>query len=387
VSEKSGEICILTNLLDRMPCGVGRYIEALLEEFATLPLAGRIRLVHGKQGDHPHYRRFGQRVVPMPRGPGRETRWAQRRLPRVLRRMRPALVHCPIQTNPPVFGMGGVPLVLTVWDFSPVFWKDPGWSPARRRLVFGLILGRAIERAAAIIVPSESTRADLERLFGRRVEKGGADRIAVIPCAADKRLRRREDLPRPLESDYLLYVGSAAPRKDVATLIQALGALRRKGRTVRLVLVMKREEFAGSGLSAAAETERVADLVEIRERVEIDDLAALYTHCGAFVFPSLYEGFGLPVLEAMACGAPVVTTRRSSLPEVAGEAALFFREGDPGDLAQAIERLLADGGLRKRLSREGLGRAALFSWRRTAEQTAEVYEMVLGKEPREKKPL
>lgn len=374
----TGDICILTHMLDRMPCGVGRYLESLLEEFKTLDLADRIHLVHPHRNDHPHYRHFRHTIVPMYRGKGRETRWTQWCVPRALRRMRPLLVHCPIQTNPPVFGPRA-PLVLTVWDFSPIRWKDPGWPWLRRWLVFGLILRRALARAAEIIVPSESTRRDVKRFYGRALARGGAERITIVPCAADDRWRPRPDIERPFPEPYVLYVGSLAPRKNVGTLIRALGILKRHGQARRLLLVVSPEEFIQSGMDALCKAESVSDMIEMRPEVTTDELASLYTHCGAFVFPSLYEGFGLPVLEAMACGAPVITTSRSSLPEVAGDAARLVEGRDPEDLAHAIERVLGDPVLRRSLSDAGRAQATRFSWRRTAEQTAAVYRRVLAR--------
>jgi glycosyltransferase involved in cell wall biosynthesis len=378
-AEAMGDICILTHMLDRMPCGVGRYIESLLEEIKALEIAGRIHLIHDRPNDHAHYRAFRHTVVPMPRGPARETRWAQRHLPRALERLRPALVHCPIQTNPPVLGRSA-PLVLTVWDLAPLLWPDRVWPWARRALIYGLILKRALGRAAAIIVPSESTRADLARRFGRAIERGATGRIEVIPCAADKRFRPRPDLPRPKPNRYLLYVGSLVARKNVATLIRATATLKRRGSDLRLILVTPNQEFCESGLEALARAEGVADRIEVVAKATMDELAALYTHSEAFVFPSLYEGFGLPVLEAMSCGAPVITTRRSSLPEVAGEAARLVGGNDPEELARAIEEVVGDPVLRRRLGEASLAQAARFSWRKTAEQTAAVYERVLARQ-------
>ena len=372
-----GDICILTHMLDRMPCGVGRYLESLLEEFKSLDVAERIHLVHPEPNDHPHYRHYRHTIVPMPKGRGRETRWAQWRVPRALRRIAPALVHCPIQTNPPVRGLSA-PLVLTIWDFSPVLWRDRGWPWLRRWLIFGPIMRRAMAGAAAIIVASESTRREMERLYGPALRRGGTERITPIPCAADGRLRPRPDIARPIAEPYLFYIGSLAPRKNVATLIRAAGILKRHGKARRLILACSHEEYVASGLRALSRDEGVDDLIDHRPTVTSDELAALYTHCEAFVFPSLYEGFGLPVLEAMACGAPVITTRESSLLEVAGEAARFVGGRDPKELARAIEELAATPDERGRLAQAGRARAARFSWRRTAEQTVAVYERVLA---------
>jgi len=375
--EPTGEICILTHLLDRMPCGVGRYLESLLEEFKGFDLAARIRLVHDQPKDHPHYRSYRHTVIPLPKGFGRETRWAQWRLPRALNGMNPALIYCPIQINPPLFGLGA-PLVLLVWDFAPLLWSDPAWPWLRRRVIFGPILNRAIARASAIIVPSESTRGDLMRLFGSAAGRGGSHRIEVVPCAADKRFRPRPDLAPPVSGRYVFYAGSLIPRKNVATMVRAIALMKQRGLGYRLVLAVPGAEFTPSGLETLAPARDVLDLLN-GDNLSMDDLVALYTHCEAFIFPSLYEGFGFPVLEAMACGAPVITTRCSSLPEVAGDAARFVGGEDPDELARAIEEVVSHPALRRSLAEAGLAWATRFSWRRTAEQTAAIFERVLAR--------
>jgi glycosyltransferase involved in cell wall biosynthesis len=376
--DPAGKICLVTHYLDRMPCGIGRYIEALLEEFKALDLGKRIHLVHDQPNSHPHYRHYPETIVPMPRGPTRETRWAQWHLPRVLRQLKPSLVHFPAQTNPPLFGVPA-PLVLTVHDLIPLVWREPGWSPLRRWLIYRLILPRAIRHASAVIVPSESTATVLARFLGKEMKNWGDQRIVVVPEAADRRLRPRRDLERPAAGPYLLYVGSLGPHKNVGTLIRAVALLKEKGLAHRLILVTSRAGFADSGLETLARAQRLMTLIEVREGVSTDDLAVLYTHCETFVFPSLDEGFGLPVLEAMACGAPVITTRCSSLAEVAGEAALVVSGRDPEELARAIQDVVGKPALRSRLSQAGLAQAARFSWRRAAEQTAAVFERVMAR--------
>ena len=258
-AKASGEICILTHLLDCMPCGVGRYLETLLEEFKAFDFAGRIHLVHYKNYDHPHYRYYRNTIVPLPKGPYRETRWAQWILPRTLAKMNPAMVHCTIQSNPPVMWLHA-PTVLTIHDLIPLLVPEREWPWYRRWLIYRLILGRAIARAAAVTVPSESTRRDVMRLFGRAGEAGGSHRITVIPEAADRRFRPRPDLARPMAERYVLYVGSLALRKNVPLLLRAVAMLKGKGSDMPLLLVVSREEFAEFGLGALARELGVAGI-------------------------------------------------------------------------------------------------------------------------------
>jgi glycosyltransferase involved in cell wall biosynthesis len=241
---------------------------------------------------------------------------------------------------------------------------------------------RCLFGAAAIIAPSECTRRDLAELYG--VDPG---RVRVIPEAADPELRPPED---PAEQEavlqrhglagrrpYFLYLGGIDQRKDWRTLLAALARL--KGRRPGFCLALAGKiEGDRQYPRLTAETSRLGleDEVRLLGFVPDADLPALFAGSAAFVFPSLYEGFGLPPLEAMACGAPVVAARASAVPEVVGEAGLLVEPGRPEELAQALEAVLARPELAARLAEQGRARAALFSWRRAAAQTLAVYEEV-----------
>jgi glycosyltransferase involved in cell wall biosynthesis len=187
------------------------------------------------------------------------------------------------------------------------------------------------------------------------------------------RLRDKYALP---SSPYILAVGTIQPRKNYSRLVAALGDLREGGLDVALVIA------GGKGWldTPIYESVRAAGLeayVKFLGYVNDADLPALYSHAAAFAMPSLYEGFGLPILEAMACGTPVVTSRVSSLPEAAGEAALLVDPTDTGALADALRRVLSDSDLRHRLIERGLRHVAPFVWERTAEQLAAAFDYAL----------
>jgi glycosyltransferase involved in cell wall biosynthesis len=241
---------------------------------------------------------------------------------------------------------------------------------------------RCLYGAAAIIVPSECTRRDLADLYG--VDPG---RVRVIPEAADPELRP-VDGPAEVEAvlrrhglaggaPYLFYLGGIDQRKDWRTLLAALAGL--KGRRPGFCLALAgRIEGDRQYPRLQAEIARLGLEEEVRLLgfVPDADLPALFGGAAAFVFPSLYEGFGLPPLEAMACGAPVVAARAAAVPEVVGEAGLLVEPGRPRELAEALEALLSRPELARRLSHEGRKRSTRFSWERTAEQTLEVYREV-----------
>jgi glycosyltransferase involved in cell wall biosynthesis len=279
-------------------------------------------------------------------------------LPRLLRRLRPALAH--FQHSLPLGHRGRS--VLTVHDLS--FERDPSVMGLRDRLVFRTVVPRSARRADRVLAVSEQTKRDLIELY--RVDQ---EKIVVTPNGVDPLFSPNGR--KPSEPPYALVVGTVQARKDPQTAIEALALL--GDESLRLV-------FAGPDKGGRGDAERaaraagLAGRVEFRGHVEQEDLAALYRGAACLVFPSRYEGFGLPVLEAMASGTPVVATTAGALPEVAGGAAILVDERSPVQLAGGIERALAD---RERLVAAGLERARGFSWAETARRTLEVYRELL----------
>jgi glycosyltransferase involved in cell wall biosynthesis len=278
------------------------------------------------------------------------------RLPLLLRQLRPALAHF-LHVVPP--GWRG-PAVLTVQDLS--FERFPELMSRADRFYFHTFVPRSARAADRVLTGSEWTKRDLVERYGVRPE-----RIVITPYGVDPVFR--PDGPRREGGLYALFVGALQQRKEPDL---ALLALARLDTGVRLV-------FAGPDRGLEGDLRRRAKELGLDERVEFaghvprDELAALYRGALSLVFPSRYEGFGLPVLEAMASGTPVVATRSSSIPEVAGDAAVLV-EPDPDALAAGIERAAAE---RERLAAAGIERAAQFSWAETARRTAEVYRELL----------
>lgn len=278
------------------------------------------------------------------------------------------IVHSPTLWVPP---RRTAPLVVTVHDIS--FISHPHYHTGRVRLIYNSGLRRAIREADALITDAVCTADEMVRLAGAPRHK-----IFPIPLAADASFRPTFDPAVPsrygIESDYLLYVGTLEPRKNLTVLLEAFAGLDTPG--IKLVL-------AGAKGWLYEEIFTSIDRLQLQERVIFPgyvadgDLAALYTMARVFVYPSTFEGFGLPVLEAMACGTPVITTNVSSLPEVAGDAAILISPDDIPALRQALRSLLSDQALHTELSGRALARSKEFSWRKTAEMTAEIYRNVL----------
>jgi glycosyltransferase involved in cell wall biosynthesis len=279
----------------------------------------------------------------------------------------------------------GIPLffktgkyVVTIHDVIPLVL--PRAFPPRHRWVLAAALARIRKQAEMVIVPSTATAEDVRRYL--QVER---ERISVIPMGCDARfqpvaapvqtaaLRARYDLP----TRYILFVGTLEPRKNVKTLLQAFAQVIAEIPQDDLALVIAGGQgWGGDDYRATVDALRVHDYVRFTGFVEDDHLPDLYRCALLFVYPSLYEGFGLPVLEAMACGTPVITSNRTSLPEVAGDAALLVDPTRPEALAEAMTSIMYDGELRQRLRAKGLARARAFTWDAVAEQTVALYRAV-----------
>jgi glycosyltransferase involved in cell wall biosynthesis len=278
------------------------------------------------------------------------------------------VIHTPTLLVPP---RGRQPLVVTVLDLSILLF--PQHHGRWWRAVARLGLDRAVREADALIAISQHTANDLVRLTGVARE-----RVHVIPLAADPRFAPVHDLTVParygIGAPYLLYLGTLEPRKNLTALLHAFA--RSNGGDTKLVLAGAKgwmfEEIFNTVTKLG-----IASRVVFPGFVEEADLPALLNGATAFVYPSEYEGFGLPVLEAMSCGAPVITTNVSSLPEVAGDAGLLVPPGDVEALYGALRRVLSEPTLREEMKHKGLERAAQFSWMRTAQETVDVYHHVV----------
>ena len=267
--------------------------------------------------------------------------------------------------------------VVTVHDLTCLLF--PQFHPWDRRMLFRLSIRRAARLADAIIVPSLATGRDLAARFPL-----AKSRIRVVPHAPNERFvpQRPEDCLRVLAShglahgDYLLFVGNVEPRKNLQALIEAYDRMRKATRLLPRLAIAGGAGWKNQGIHRAAATSAFAADIRFLGHVSDADLPSLVSGALAFVYPSLYEGFGLPPLEAMACGTPVITSNRSSLPEVVDDAALVVDPDDREALVDAMARLVSDATLREEFRARGLERARRYSWDETARRTIEVYEEV-----------
>ena len=300
----------------------------------------------------------------------RQLWWEQVEFPRQAARLRADVMHVPGGTSTPLAGRRRT--VVTLHDLAPS--AHPEWlPPGPGRWYWGRWVAWTASFADCVLVPSEATRRDAIARGGIaerrvRVTPWGVppDVAEGIPAGAARAARERHRLPER----YVLYAGTIDRRKDYRTLLLALRELH-----ADLALVV-----AGSVVAGRTDFEAVIDALALRPRVRVlgyvprADLLGLYAGAAAFVYPSFYEGFGLPVLEAMAIGAPVVTYRVCSLPEVAGDAAILLEPPvSPSALAAALARVLDDGPCRRQLVAAGRARARRFDWGATARATLDAY--------------
>ncbi len=305
--------------------------------------------------------------------------WEQTCLPRSLQALGIDVLHSTHHTLP--LTKVRARRVVTVHDLT--FFRIPDRYPPARRLYMQTLTRLSASVAEAIIVPSKAVRDDVTRVL--RIP---SSKIAVVYEAAALQYRpiAREDAAaiareHGIEGAYVLSVGSLEPGKNRARLIEALRRLRDAGIDYRLVIVGQQAWKYDSDF-ALVDALGMRDRVMFLGYVKQEHMPALYSGAIAFAFPSLYEGFGLGVVEAMACGTPVLTSSISATAEVAGDAAVLVDPALVADIADGLRRLLTDPALRADLSRRGLVRASQFSWRRAADETHAVYAAtVAGESP------
>jgi len=272
----------------------------------------------------------------------------------------------------------GVPAVLTVHDL--IFRRYPQYHKRLNYWYLNLAMPLYVRRADAIITISESSRRDLVAAYGVPPEKvtvvyeAAAPHFVPQPAAEMARVRARYGLPER----FLLTVGTIEPRKNLSRLLSAFEVAARQG-VVDAWVVAGRPGWLYDDFFARLEASPARDRVMLPGYVSDADLPALNAAATAAVLPSLYEGFGLPVLEAMGCGAPVVCSDAASLPELGGDAARYFDPADEEAMAAVLVAVLADAGLRNAMRQRGLRQAARFSWQRAAQETRLVYQGLLKK--------
>jgi glycosyltransferase involved in cell wall biosynthesis len=351
--------------------GIGTYVRNLLTELAKQDDDAEYSLLCAPS-DVEVVRALGPRFQPYPLRAGNYSVREQWAVPWTLARARVDLFHAPHYVVSP---LTPVPFVVTIHDC--IHLRFPQYLPSRAALYYArAMMSIAARRSRRVLTVSQASKDDI--LHYLRVP---ADKVEVIHNAIDTRLAG-EPTPDEVErvrerflltAPFVLYTGNIKPHKNVDRLIEAFSILRQRGsQDVKLLII-------GDEVSKYPNLRRLVHRFQLHQHVRflgfVPDatLAVLYRQAAAFVFPSLYEGFGLPPLEAMAAGAPVITSNVSSLPEVVGDAAILIDPMDAGAIANAMARVLGDPRLREDLIRRGRERVKAFSWTRSVARVRQVY--------------
>lgn len=353
--------------------GVGRYTRKLLENLAKIDQKNRY-IIFLKGEDFRKYQKLGKNFTPRKVEIGWHSLKEQLVLPFLIWREKADLVHFPY-FSVPILTPGK--FIVTIHDLIIDHYNTGRasthsfWVYQLKRLFYKLILTIALRRSARIITVSKSTKEELISHYRLSSEK-----ITVTYEASGLETKTTTQGPALVEGQYLLYVGNAYPHKNIKRLLKVFLNIQKKQPNLKLVLVGSKDYFYRK-----LEKKNDSKSIIFFGLAEDKQLLNLYQRAQAFVFPSLMEGFGLPPLEAMAFGCPVVTSGSSSIPEVCGPAALYFNPQNSPEIEKKIIRILQDKKLRQKLIQLGLKQVRKYDWKDTAKKTLEIYESSFGLRP------
>lgn len=355
--------------------GIGTYVRNLLQEFARLSTADTYVLICRPE-DVGFVKALGPRFEPWPDTSANYSIREQLTVPLDLRRAKVDLFHAPHYVVSPFITC---PVVVTIHDC--IHLRFPQYLPSRMAHLYArTFMSIAARRARRIITVSQASSDDIQHYLHAPASKievihNGLDARYLLPPDEDSMANVRERFI--LNAPFILYAGNIKPHKNVERLIDAFAMLREDGHQDLKLLIIGDELSKYPGIRRLVHRHHLRAHVRFLGFVPDATLAALYRLASIFVFPSLFEGFGFPPLEAMASGTPVVTSNVSSLPEVVGDAALLVDPLNPAAIAGAMARVLSEPSLRRDLIAKGYTRARAFSWTEAAARTREVYHSVL----------
>lgn len=354
--------------------GIPNYVLHLLEALASIDVDTKYYVLHSRKDRQPPI--LGPNFCPVACWTPPHNRFERWALGAEVARLRLDLLHT-TDFIPPAFGYRRS--VITVHDLT--FLHYPDFITADSHAYYNQQIEWAVQHADHILADSHATKSDLVSMLDV-----SPSRVTVVHLAADSAFRplseahaRRSAAQYGLEPGYLLCVGTLEPRKNLPGLLQAYRLLLDAQVTTAPLVVIGGKGWLYEEVFQRVEALRLAGRVHFLHDVPDDDLPGLYNGAVLLTTPSFYEGFGLPALEAMACGTPVVVADRSSLPEVVGEAGLLVNPDDVESIAGALTRVLTEGSLQARMRERGLVQAARFNWLRSAQETLAVYRDTLGR--------
>lgn len=363
--------------MDEFSGGIGVYTYQIIKNLNEIDDENKYHLIHYSKNDLDVYNHNNEIIISKNRfikGWGSFMFWRYFTLPRKLKTYSLDMVHDPYELGPFTFSQP-YQKVITVHDLTPLIF--PKLFKKMDVILHRLLLKKTIDRADKIITVSYHSKNDLIKYLNVPEDKieviynGKGESFQPMNKEEIDDINKKYQLPH----EFILSVGGLHPIKNIPRLLQAYNLALKDGLKHKLVIV-------GNPMDRSHEIFRTLKVLGIEEKVIFTgpvsekDLVALYNAADLFVYPCLYAGFGLPPLEAMACGTPVITSNNSSLPEVVGDAGLFINPYNTKELAQSINSLLGEEKTRKKLIKKGLKRSELFKWSDTAIKTLEVYEEV-----------
>ena len=349
--------------------GVRRYARELLQALVALGEDIDVIALGGDAAAVPD----GVSYVEESAHPPTNLGWSLVGLPHAAQRASLDVLHAPAYTAPL---WGTSPVVLTIHDVS--YARHPEWYPYRRDVVRRAFYRRSARRARLVVTDSEFSASEIVAAYGIPRE-----RISVVPLGVDSGFSPHSsadacELPQEISGPFVLHVGDLHERRNLHTVVDAVIAARRHfgGASAVSLVLAGVDRGVGDTLCAIAEDADVPEAVVKLGPVSEELLLSLYRCASALVYPSLYEGFGLPILEAMACGTPVIASRAASIPEVAGDAGILLDPTDVDAWTDAIVNVVNDDDRRAQMRSKGLARASEFTWARTARMTLDAYRTV-----------
>jgi glycosyltransferase involved in cell wall biosynthesis len=366
-------------IMDEKKAGIGSYVFELLNEIKNIPIDFSIDVhiqQHMKQyfDDTPNITFVSHGDFSSSK---RRILYEQLRMPHVYNNEGYALVHFVDYLSP------ALPIrakrLFTLHDLS--FFKLPECFTAGSRHIKQFFTDWGVKRASGIICVSQNTKDDLLDRYPFIKEKD----VYVINLGVNRNIKFTKDDKKKknilhkfgIDDRFILYVGTLEPRKNVERIVKAYGIAVRQGGIPQKLVLCGKEGWKAEGIFKAIEDSGLGDRIIITGYVSDDELPYFYNAADMFVYPSIYEGFGLPPLEAMSFGVPTITSNTSSLPEVVGDGAITVNPYDEGEIALAITDVLKDPHKASMLAEKGKGRAAGFSWYTTANETVEIYKKIL----------
>lgn len=349
--------------------GIGRYTRSLLSNLLKIDRQNQY-VVFITPADKKEFHLKAKNLKVVVADIGHYSLAEQTKLAKILGREKLDLIHF-TNFNHPIFYRK--PFVTTIHDLTMTFFPvGRKQKSAIRRHAYNAIMKHAAGKSRAVIAVSEATKKDIVKHLG-----GKADKIKVIYHGFDKVYHPQfATYEVAKKGPYILFVSQWRPHKGILKLLEAYKILKERYKIKEKLILVGKPNSAFPEINEAVEKSKSLE-VETPGFVAEKDLTALYQNASAFVFPSVYEGFGLPILEAMACGAPVACSKTSSMPEVGGKAVLYFDPESPEDIAQTVWKILKNPKLKKGLISKGLKQAKKFSWEKSAREHLKIYEKAI----------